>query len=76
MANNIYWGQGVNNDVYWGQGAITNDISWGSVYSVSWSGETELLGATYQYAIDFRDRVIADGGVFEAFNCLIESINF
>ena len=36
MANNIDWGQGVNNnDIGWGQGAINNDISWGSIYSVS-----------------------------------------
>lgn len=76
MANNIYWGQGVNNDIYWGQGAITNDIGWGSVYSVSWSGETELLGDVYNNATDFRTRVLEYGGVFEAFNCLMKSINF
>jgi hypothetical protein len=34
MANNIDWGQGNNNDIGWGQGAVNNDISWGSAYSV------------------------------------------
>lgn len=77
MANNIDWGQGVNNnDIYWGQGAITNDISWGSVYSVSWSGETELLGDEYTDANAFKTRVTNDSGTFEAFSCLIKEINF
>jgi hypothetical protein len=45
MANNIDWGQGVNNnDIGWGQGPINNDIGFGSVYGASWSGETEILG--------------------------------
>jgi hypothetical protein len=75
MANNIDWGQGVNNnDIYWGQGAITNDISWGSVYSVSWSGETEILGNEIEAVIDFIARVTADGGTFEAKQCLINTI--
>lgn len=75
MANNIDWGQGVNNnDIYWGQGAITNDISWGSVYSVSWSGETEILGNEIEAVIDFIARVTADGGTFEAKQCLINII--
>jgi len=75
MANNIDWGQGVNNnDIYWGQGAITNDISWGSVYSVSWSGETEILGNEIDAVIDFIARVTADSGTFEAKQCLINTI--
>jgi hypothetical protein len=75
MANNIDWGQGVNNnDIYWGQGAITNDISWGSVYSISWSGETEILGNEIDAVIDFIARVTADGGTFEAKQCLINLI--
>jgi hypothetical protein len=76
MANNINWGQGANNDIYWGQGATTNTIGWGSVYSVSWAGETELLGDEGKDAIDFRTRVLADEGVFESFGCLINVINF
>jgi len=76
MVNNIGWGQGANNDIYWGQGAVTNTIGWGSVYSVSWAGETELLGDEGNDATVFRTRVIADGGVFEALGCLIETINF
>jgi len=75
MANNIDWGQGVNNnDIYWGQGAITNDISWGSVYSVSWSGETEILGNEIEAVIDFIARIATDGGNFEAKQCLINLI--
>jgi len=75
MANNIDWGQGVNNnDIGWGQGAINNNIGWGSVYSVSWSGETEILGDEYDYVVDFIARVTADSGVFEAKQCLINLI--
>jgi len=69
MANNIDWGQGVNNnDIYWGQGAITNDISWGSVYSVSWSSETEILGNEIEAVIDFIARVAADSGTYKIIN--------
>jgi len=72
MANNIDWGQGVNNnDIGWGQGAINNDIGWGSVYSVSWSGETEILGNEIEAVIDFIARITTDGGNFEAKQCLI-----
>ena len=75
MANNIDWGQGVNNnDIGWGQGAINNNIGWGSVYAVSWSGETELLGNEYESVIDFMARVTADSGNFEAKQCLINLI--
>ena len=75
MANNIDWGQGVNNnDIGCGQGAINNNIGWGSVYSVSWSGETELVGNEYESVIDFTARVNADSGTFEAKQCLINTI--
>ena len=75
MANNIDWGQGVNNnDIGWGQGAINNNIGWGSVYSVSWSGETELLGNEYESVIDFMARIDTDTGTFEAKQCLINKI--
>ena len=75
MANNIDWGQGVNNnDIGWGQGAINNNIGWGSVYSVSWSSETELLGNEYESVIDFMARIDADTGTFEAKQCLINTI--
>jgi hypothetical protein len=75
MANNIDWGQGVNNnDIGWGQGAINNDIGWGSVYSVSWSGETELLGNEYESVIDFMARIDTDSGTFESRQCLINTI--
>jgi hypothetical protein len=42
MANDIGWGQGVNNDIGWGQGSTNNNINWGSIYIVSYSGETLL----------------------------------
>jgi hypothetical protein len=75
MANNIDWGQGVNNnDIGWGQGAINNNIGWGSVYAVSWSGETELLGNEYESVIDFMARVDSDTGTFESRQCLINTI--
>lgn len=75
MANNIDWGQGANNnDIGWGQGVINNNIGWGSVYSVSWSGETELVGNEYESVIDFTARVNDDSGTFEAKQCLINTI--
>jgi hypothetical protein len=75
MANNIDWGQGVNNnDIGWGQGAINNDISWGSIYGVSWSGETEILGNEIEAVVDFIARIATDTGVFEAKQCLINLI--
>jgi len=45
MANSINWGDGVDNSIGWGQGSTNNSISWGSVYSVSESGETLLEAA-------------------------------
>lgn len=75
MANSIGWGQGaVNNSIGWGQGAINNAISWGSVY------ETTNVGETVIYPIQaiinaFKIRVVADGGVFEAEQCLFNLID-
>jgi hypothetical protein len=75
MANNIDWGQGVNNnDIGWGQGAINNDIYWGSVYGVSWSGETEILGNEVEAVVNFIGRITTDTGTFEAKQCLINNI--
>jgi len=75
MANNIDWGQGVNNnDIGWGQGAINNNISWGSIYSVSSAGQTEILGNEIEAVIDFIARIATDSGVFEAKQCLINLI--
>jgi hypothetical protein len=42
MANNIYWGEGVDNNIGWGQGSTNNSIDWGSSYEDSYSGETLL----------------------------------
>jgi hypothetical protein len=44
MANANGWGDGAsNNDIGWGQGA-DNAIGWGSVYSVSSAGLTDIVG--------------------------------
>ena len=44
MANANGWGDGAsNNDIGWGQGA-DNAIGWGSVYSVSEAGATDIVG--------------------------------
>jgi len=75
MANNIDWGQAVNNnDIGWGQGGINNDISWASIYGISWSGETEILGNEIEAVIDFIARIATDSGIFEAKQCLINLI--
>jgi hypothetical protein len=44
MANSNGWGDGAaNNTIGWGQGA-DNEIGWGSVYSVSSAGLTDIVG--------------------------------
>ena len=44
MANSNGWGDGAaNNTIGWGQGA-DNEIGWGSVYSVSSAGLTDIIG--------------------------------
>ena len=72
MANNIGWGQGaINNVIGWGQGAINNIIGWGSIYSKSYSGETDIIGSPVTLIIsNFKVRVLADSGIFEAESCL------
>jgi len=72
MGNNIGWGQGaVNNVIGWGQGAINNLIGWGSIYTLSWSGETDIVGSPVPtIIINFKTRVLADSGLFEAETCL------
>lgn len=42
MANDINWGEGVDNNIGWGQGSTNNSIDWGSIYEDSYSGETLL----------------------------------
>ena len=71
------WGQGAkNNNIGWGQGAINNNISWGAVHSDSWAGDTDILGDHNQVIInDFKARVLADGGTFEAESCLLTFLN-
>lgn len=77
MANNIGWGQGaVNNTIGWGQGAINNLISWGKSHLSSYTDETNIVGdLVIAYTSSFRDRVIADAGTFEAYDCMISTLN-
>ncbi len=72
MANNIGWGQGaVNNVIGWGQGAINNLIGWGSIYINSYYNETDIVGSPVPtIIINFKTRVLADSGLFEAETCL------
>ena len=60
----------INNTIGWGQGASNNSIGWGGVHGISWSPSTDLTGLIGI----FKNRVIADGGVFEAQSCLITLI--
>ena len=71
------WGQGAsNNDIGWGQGAVNNDINWGSVYADSYSGDTDIIGSPIPGIVNaFKERVLADGGTFEAESCLVTFLN-
>lgn len=74
MSNTIGWGKGSeNNDIGWGEGAVNNNIGWGAIHELSYSGETNIVGVP-KVIIDFIDRVITDGGTFEAKKCLINNI--
>ena len=65
------FGQGaVNNDIGWGQGASNNIIGWGFLHDISWSPSTDLTGLAGVLTLAFETRVIADGGTFEAKQCL------
>ena len=55
------WGK-IYETTWWGVGAVGTN-GWGDIYE----GQAE--------AQPFRDRVLADGGVFEAGLCLINAIN-
>ena len=63
------WGKGViNNNIGWGKG-FDNNIGWGSVYAISYSGETiisEVVNSLDLIVSNFKARVLADGGTFEA----------
>lgn len=52
MANEINWGDGVDNSIGWGQGSTNNDNDWGSVYDVSESGETLLEDLASPFTAD------------------------
>ena len=69
------WGQGANNNnIGWGQGAINNNISWGNSHLVSWSGDTDIVGYVGAIINAFKERVLADSGIFEAQSCLLETL--
>jgi hypothetical protein len=71
MANDIGWGQGaINNTIGWGQGSVNNTIGWGSIHSISWAGETDIVGLLLNLSYEFKTRVLADGGIIEAETCL------
>ena len=63
------WGKGAqNNNIGWGQG-FDNTINWGAVYAVSYSGLTNITGAidiVETIITNFKNRVVADDGSFEA----------
>ena len=63
------WGKGAqNNNIGWGQG-FDNNIGWGAVYAVSYSGLTNITGAidiVETIITNFKNRVAADAGAFEA----------
>lgn len=74
MANNtIGWGQGAtNNNIGWGRG-YANDIGWGSIYTSTWTGDTDIIGDDTVPL--FVARVETDGGYVEGFQCLINELN-
>jgi hypothetical protein len=70
MANNINWGDGVDNSIGWGQGSTNNDIDWGSVYSSSESGETLLENLAAPLTVDSTSYK-ADSSLIKADQTLI-----
>lgn len=72
------WGKGIENDIYWGQGG-TNNIGYGSIYPLSWSGETLLVYGGGSYVEElirlFKERVNSYSfSVFEAESCLNDTL--
>tara|TARA_R110000782_G_scaffold268483_1_gene364993 strand:- start:1291 stop:1533 length:243 start_codon:yes stop_codon:yes gene_type:complete len=63
------WGKGsINNNIGWGQGS-DNTISWGAIYNISYSGDTNITGVLpliEDIISDFKTRVALDFGSFEA----------
>jgi hypothetical protein len=52
MSNTIGWGEGsVNNSIGWGDSA-SNSNGYGSVYTTSWSGETNLVNVVSILTVD------------------------
>ena len=75
MAATNGWGQAhVNNDIGFGQGASNATNGYGSIYDNSWSGDTDLGGISSE-AREFEEKVILDGGVVEAIECVSKSLN-
>ena len=63
------WGKGaINNNIGWGQG-FNNEINWGSIYALSYTGDTsisQVVNNLETIVSDFKTRVSNDGGTFEA----------
>jgi hypothetical protein len=66
---------------------MSNLISWGDIYCSTWWGDTDRTTLSIQnesappcfapindIAIAFRERVEADGGVLEGYNCLVAAL--
>ena len=66
---------------------MANLIGWGSIYCATWFGQTDETTLSIQnaaaptcfapandIAIYFRDRVLADGGTFEGYDCLVAAL--
>lgn len=54
----------IYDSTYWGVG-VDNNIGWGIVYK----------NLVVNLALDFNNRVINDGGTYEANSCLVNYIN-
>ena len=73
MAND--WGQGSNKNIIgFGQATANNEIGWGASHYVSWSEDTDIIGAMGVANLAFQTRVAADSGTFEANDCVINTL--
>ena len=66
---------------------MSNLVSWGVIYCSTWFGQADETTLSIQnesappcfapvneIAEEFRDRVLADGGTFEGFDCLVAAL--
>lgn len=70
--NNIGWGK-IYDTTWWGDGVI-NPIYWGIVYS-DYALGYKIFQDIVADVDALESRVIADGGVFEAYYCTIDNMN-